>query len=347
MSSTGQPKAATLGLFEKRFDGDDSLLELARRRFLEARMGAEMHAGIPEQLKAVLRFRHGDNLPVVVHLPRGFDLIEERSQNVILQFASSFAGEVLGLVIHDHPRLGTHQAQYVEAAWNLEKKLERISGPPLLFVEYAAGLEPAQFAQFFEAIRDLEWLSGCIDIGHVGIRAAQSAYSRKHPGEDVCALKSQGPRLQKVMEDVDIAVQEGAAAVLGLLESLASLNKPLHFHLHDGHPLSIASPFGVSDHLSFTSEISLSFEHNGCRAAPVMYGPAGMAKLVRRALKLLGPRRVSFTLEIHPTGLQLPLGDAAPLFSHWSDKTNAERMNHWVSILVENHRLLLEAIQPH
>jgi len=43
----------TLGLFEKRIEGDDALLELARLRFKQARMGAEMHAATPQQKPSV------------------------------------------------------------------------------------------------------------------------------------------------------------------------------------------------------------------------------------------------------------------------------------------------------
>ena len=46
-----------LGLFQKRFEGDDALLELARRRFEQAGLGAEMYAGTPEELEWMLRDR--------------------------------------------------------------------------------------------------------------------------------------------------------------------------------------------------------------------------------------------------------------------------------------------------
>jgi len=77
---------------------------------------------------------------------------------------------------------------------------------------------------------------------------------------------------------------------------------------------------------------------------PLMFGPAGLARIVAKAIEAI--RDVSFTLEIHPTGERLLLGeDAAPLFGHWRDKTNAEQMNHWLSVLARNHALLLEAIE--
>ena len=45
MNQSNQPPL-TLGLFEKRIDGDDCLLDLARLRFQQAGLGAEMHGGI-------------------------------------------------------------------------------------------------------------------------------------------------------------------------------------------------------------------------------------------------------------------------------------------------------------
>jgi hypothetical protein len=59
MSSNDPSKVKTLGLFEKRIQGDDCLRQLAQRRFGEAGMGAEMHAATPEQLDWSLKFRPG------------------------------------------------------------------------------------------------------------------------------------------------------------------------------------------------------------------------------------------------------------------------------------------------
>ena len=38
-----------------------------------------------------------------------------------------------------------------------------------------------------------------------------------------------------------------------------------------------------------------------------------------------------------------PFGPYARLFGHWRDRANAERMNHWLDVLLRNHRLLREA----
>jgi len=340
-----QPKVTTLGLFEKRIEGDDNLMLLARQRFQQAGMGAEMHAVTPEELDQLLSFRPSEETPVILHLPRDFNLAEEVSRMGILDFATRFAGRISGMVLHDHAALTTAPAEYVEAAWKMDDQLEKINQCPLLFVEYAVGVEPAAFAGFFASIPDLDRISACIDISHIGIRQARAAYALSHGGEDVCALKSQGTRLPQLMTDVEAAVNAGATAALDAVEAISALKKPVHFHLHDGHPLSTASPFGVSDHLGFQAEIPLNFEYRGRRAVAPMFGPEGLAKVVSRAVQSMAPRGVSFTLEIHPTFERLSLGDAAPLFGHWADKTNAEQMNHWLGVLIQNHELLQHAIK--
>ncbi len=345
MSGTDSSAIKTLGLFEKRIQGDDCLMQLAQRRFIEAGMGAEMQAATPAQLEWSLKVRPDERQPVVVHLPRDFDLLQDQARSRIVEFAKRFAGQIYGMVIHDHAAMSARKNDYVAAAWKLDDQLEKIDQSPILFVEYAAGLDPADFARFFCDIPDLDRVSTCIDIGHVGIRAAQTSYARKHKEEDVCALKSQGPRLRQVIGDVEEAVAAGPIVTLELVERISKLKKPVHFHLHDGHPLSTFSPFGVSDHLGFEAEIPINFEYRSRRTLPTMYGPAGLAKIVGRALELLDAKLLSFTLEIHPAGGRLPLGDASALFQHWADKTNAEQMNHWLALLARNHQLLLKAIE--
>jgi len=214
----------------------------------------------------------------------------------------------------------------------------------MLFIEYAVGLEPALFAEFFQTIRDLSHLSACLDTGHIGIWQARKTFSGLHPGRDVCALKSHPPDLPLLMDDVELATGSALDAVLGLVDSIGQWAKPVHFHLHDGHPLSTFSPFGVSDHLSFLGDIPLPFEHRGRRSAPLMFGPDGASRIATRADEKIGIQRVSFTLEIHPTFEQMPLGEAASLFRHWVDKTNAEKMNHWLAVLTRNHKLLAESL---
>jgi hypothetical protein len=162
----------------------------------------------------------------------------------------------------------------------------------------------------------------------------------------VCAVKSQPERLPELMTDVTAAVMAGAEVTFQLVSDISKMNKPIHFHLHDGHPLSAFSPFGVADHLSFLTDIPLAFEHGGRRAAPTMFGARGLCNIVSSALKTASQIPVSFTLEIHPTGERLPLGEEGQFFGHWTDKTNAEKTNHWLSLLMENHKLLARGITP-
>jgi hypothetical protein len=345
----------TLGLFEKRIEGDDALLELARLRFQQARMGAEMHAATPQQLEELMRFRPSfakstteggpaTDLPVVVHLPRHFNLLNEENRKPIANMASVFAGRIYGLVIHDHPDLISRSDDFVNAAGAMETQLAQIRACPLLFVEYAAGLEPRMFARFFESIRKLAHISACIDVGHVGIKQTRSTFANMHPGEDICALKSQPSRIPEMIAEVETAVGSALPTVLDLIEALGKIGKPMHFHLHDGHPLSAFSPYGVSDHLSFLTQMPLNFDYRGRRSVPLMFGRAGLHQIAKKAVEIVGHERASFTLEIHPLPGHLSLGDAAPLFNHWVDKTNAERMNYWLAVLRENHIALLEAL---
>jgi len=331
-----QPAYKTLGLFDKRIEGDDSLMELARLRFRQAGLGAELHGADPEQLEHGLRFRPAPEAPVVAHLPRELNLAESASRRRIAEFALRLAGRVCGLVMHDHADLAARPGAYLQAAREMEARLEEVQAGPMLFIEYAAGLEPGVFAGFFEAIRDLPRISACIDTGHVGIWQARQTWSRTHPGQDICSLRSQPPGLLEAMPEVEVAAQAALPAVLDLIGLLGSFGKTVHFHLHDGHPLSTSSPFGVSDHLSFLAEIPLPFEYQGRRFARPMFGPSGLRRIVAKAVECIAPAPVSFTLEIHPTFERLPLGDAAPLFTHWTDKTNAEMMNHWLWTLSRN-----------
>ncbi|HVV72982.1 MAG TPA: hypothetical protein VHI52_16015, partial [Verrucomicrobiae bacterium] len=220
MNDSASPAILTLGLFEKRFEGDDSLMQLSRLRFSETGMSAEVHAGSTEQLRPLLKFRPLDQAQVVVHLPRDYNLVEEKSTQKIVELAKEFTGQIHGVVLHDHPAMASHLGDYVSAAWKLENQLEQIRGCPTLFVEYAAGLEPEEFLQFFSDIRDLDHISACVDIGHVGIRAARAAYAREHGGEDVCELKSQGPKLRQVIAEVESSVASAVDVVLELVDEL-------------------------------------------------------------------------------------------------------------------------------
>jgi hypothetical protein len=332
-----------LALFQKRIEGDDALLHLASLRFREAGLGPEFYAETAAELNWLMGFRPTAESPVVVHLNRDVNVLSGIGRRLILDFASTFSGRLLGLVIHDQPEMATRQDQYAAALKEVGTKMERLPGNPLLFVEYAAGLEPELFLETLRALSDCELVTGCLDVGHLGLWRARRAYSELHPGADACSLTPQSPELPLVIDDLQSAVRSALNFVLEVIHTAGRMGKPLHFHLHDGHPLSTARPFGVSDHLSFLEEIPIPFEHHGGYSLPLMFGPSGLTALVSATLRSLGPYRVSFSLEIHPAEGRLALGDASPLFRHWVDKTNAERMNYWLTVLLQNHQLLKTA----
>jgi hypothetical protein len=339
---TGKKGPRLLALFQKRIEGDDALLELARLRFREAGLGAEYYAANPEELGWLLRFRPQPAAPVVVHLPREMDLFAREGRRQMLSWAVACKDRIYGLVVHDQMAIRGRPDDYRAVLVEIDTALRAVKGSPLLFIEYAAGLAPELFCRLFESIQALRKISACIDIGHLGIWQARDIFSRRHPGEDVCGLDPSDSRVPGLMADIEAAVQTSLPAVLQVITRLGALGKPLHFHLHDGHPLSKASDFGVSDHLSLLAEIPIPFQFKGKRVLAPMFGPAGLQKIVTRICATLEPDFISLTLEIHPTAERLALGAAAHLFSHWQDKTNAERMNHWLAVLDRNRRLLEE-----
>jgi len=336
------PCPRLMALFQKRIEGDDTLLHLANLRFKEAALGTEFYADTPVELDWLLRFRPTPETAAAVHLSRGINLFEEESVKLIMDFARSFKDQVFGIVIHDQIEIATRFDDYLAALRKIESRLKEVEGRPYLFIEYAVGLEPELFIELFKAILDLKRVSACVDIGHIGLWQARSVYSRKH-AKDVCAMTPHDAKLPEVIEDVQGAVRSALDAVLDVIQVLGHLGKPLHFHLHDAHPLSTFSLFGISDHLSFLDEIPIPFEYKGKKSLHPMFGPLGLLRVITESLQVLGPDRVSFSLEIHPTEGRLSLGNASYLFNHWKDKGNAERMNCWLSVLLRNHQLVLEA----
>lgn len=303
----------------------------------------EFYAESPEELAHLLKFNPAADAQAALHLPRWINLFDEHSRGLVLDFAGCFGDRLFGLIIHDHHEISHRFENYKAILEQMNSVLERMNGPRL-FIEYASGLDTSFFCRIFEEIRELRHISCCLDIGHIGLRQASVVYSYKHPGEDVCSLSPQDAGLADVMGDVQAAVEAALAEVLRVIRRTGCLGKPVHFHLHDGHPLSTFSPYGVSDHLSFFTKIVLPFEYLGRSEVGTMFGPAGLFRIVGEARRAPGPERVSFSLEIHPVEGRLPLGDAAGLFAHWKDKGNAERMNFWLSVLRENQRLLQEAM---
>jgi hypothetical protein len=276
-----------------------------------------------------------------VHLSRGLNVLRERDRGVVEQFAGRFAGRLSGIVVHDHADMGTQTGGLVAAARELDVRLARFPNAPLVFLEYAAGLEPGWFVDVAERLGDVDRVSCCIDVGHVGIRQAAARFARAHPGLSLRNLSPDDERLPGLVTDVQDAVASVLPDVLDMTRSIGRLGKHLHFHLHDGHPLI----GGLADHFTFLMRLPVPFSQAGRRSLATMYGPTGLAAIVAAAADACSPDRLSFTLEIHQVEGRLPLGDAEGLFRHWQDVTNAERMNHWLSVLAQNAMLVDEAIR--
>jgi hypothetical protein len=57
MSKLDPSKVDDVVSLRERIEGDDCLMELARRRFQQAGMGTEFHADTPENLERMMKFR--------------------------------------------------------------------------------------------------------------------------------------------------------------------------------------------------------------------------------------------------------------------------------------------------
>jgi hypothetical protein len=329
-------------LFQRRVDGDDALLELARLRFEQAGLAAEVYADTPEQLEWVLGFAPERPHRPVVHLSRQVNLLEERGRAVVETFADRFGGRVAGLVVHDKTDMGQRTGELVAGLGELGGRLERRPDGPMLFLEYAAGLGLDWFLEVAERLRDVPRVGACVDVGHVGIAEARASFSAHRPGLELTGLRPGDPRLPELAADVQAAVASALPAVLFLIRSLGQVGKPFHLHLHDGHPLIPR----LSDHVGFLTRVPVPFEHHGRRSLDPLYGPAGLAAIVQAAARG-GGARASLTLEIHQVEGRRPLADAAGLFRHWRDLTNAERMNHWLAVLGEHAALVTAALDRH
>jgi hypothetical protein len=327
-------------LFQQRVAGDDALLKLARLRFAQMGVGAELYADTPAQLEYVLPFVPAHSQLPVVHLNRSLHVLHERGRAAVREFAGRFAGRIAGMVVHDRQDMEAQTDHLIASMRELDASLCELPDGIMLFLEYAAGLDPGWFVDVAERLQDAQRVSSCIDVGHIGIRQASLRFARRHPG---LGLSLVDERLPDLVADVQDAVGSALPDVLDVTRSLGRLGKHIHFHLHDGHPLIP----GLADHFSFLTRLPIPFSYQGRQSLSTMYGPAGLASIVSTVLEACSPQRVSFTIEVHQAEGRLPLADAASLFPHWRDTTNAERMNYWLSVLSENAVLISQnAVKP-
>ena len=303
-------------------------------------VGAEVYAGSPGELEHALRFVPPYPYLPMVHLDRGVNVLHEAGRAVVAEFAGRFAGRVGGLVVHDKREMGAQTDRLLAGMRELNARLCERPDAPFVYLEYAAGLEPAWFVEVAERLQEAERVSCCLDVGHIGIRQASASFARSNPGLSLGDLHPEDGRLPEVVASVQDAVHSALPCVLDVTRAIGRLGKQMHFHLHDGHPLTP----GLHDHFTFLTRLPIPFSYQGRRSLSMMYGPDGLASMVRTAVEACGPRGVSFTLEIHQVEGRLPLADAARLFSHWRDLTNAERMNYWLSVLGENAILISQCL---
>ena len=329
---------AVHALFQQRIAGDDALLKLAGLRFTQMGVAAEVYADTPDQLEYVLRFVPAHARLPVVHLNRGVNVLHERGRSAVQEFADRFAGRIAGVVVHDQREMEAHSDHLIAGIRELNAWLRRRPGGPVVFLEYAAGLDVDWFMQLSEQLRDAERVSFCIDVGHIGIKQASARFWLRHPGLGLGHLTTGDYRLPDLVGDVQDAVAGALPDVLEVIRSFGRTGKPLHLHLHDGHPLVP----GLADHFSFLTRLPIPFTYQGRQSLSTLYGPAGLAAIVSAASEASPSRAVSFTVEVHQVEGRLPLGDGAWLFRHWRDVTNAERMNYWLSVLSDNAMLISE-----
>ena len=317
------------GLFRRQVAGDDALLTLAALRFSQAGMPAELYADSPADLAHQLPFvPEHDTLPTV-HLDRRLNLLAAADRAQVAQFAEVCADRIAGLVVHDKPAMRDRVPDLVAA---LRELGDRDDGPRI-YLEYAAGHPLYWFADVAARIADLGGAGVCIDTGHVGL--AQVRRELAVP-PSVGPLSVRDGSLEAAADRVQRATASALPALLGLIGDVAGTGAAVHFHLHDGHP---AVP-DLSDHFSFLFRLPVPFSIDGVRSLDPMYGPAGLAAILTEAVDALPPDRLSLTLEVHQAEGRLPLtGEARGLFRHWSDPTNAERLNYWLSVVADNHLL--------
>lgn len=340
---TSRHKPMLYGLMDYLISDDDSLFSLAYERFKEYALGAEFYAPTIESLRKHLEY--APTTLSMAHLSRKLDLLNKEDRRTIIEFARCFVGKIHGFVLHDQQHAHTHQREYLDALNDLASALKTIQGTPIIYIEYASDLNPNAFIDIFSKSDASQSIGVCMDIGHIGTYAARQSFFQKHPGIDICSLSPYHPQLSTYIEALQHALEDALPLCHWTIDRVSELNRPLHIHLHDGHPLWTQSPFGVCDHMSFLDVVPIPFQYRGARYLKTLYGIESLQSIVGRARRKILRNRLTMTLEIHPQMGRLPLTESdRPPLRHWKNIEEAERMNYWLEILIRNANLTRSAI---
>ena len=339
------PLASTTGdgpvvhvLFQKRVPGDDALLRLARMRLEQAGLAAEVYAGSAAELEGVLHFAPQQPELPTVHLSRGLHLLDADDRSEVLTLIQRFGSRVAGFVVHDQADMPGRLPEVTAAAAELSRALAA-SGSARLYLEYAAGVDVEAFAEVGSALAPAERVGVCVDVGHIAVQEATRhfALACPHVGRELSRLDVADPRLPGLADDVVAATTAGRAAVAEVVAAVAEQGNPVHYHLHDGHPLFP----GLSDHRGFLRTMPVPFDYAGRRSLPMLFGVAGLAEVLDQAARAHPPQLRSLTLEIHRGFGRLQLdAEAAAHFGHWERLGGAERTHAWLALLLENAELV-------
>jgi hypothetical protein len=339
---------AIFGIFQRALGGDDALLRLAQLVFERAGLGAEVYPATVEEALRDWIYVPKSRPEHMVHLPRHWDLLLPTDRDLVVTFARALSGRARGLVLHDHAHWVADRIGLSRALAELDRSLRASAAGPMVFIEYASGLDPDLFGEITEEVTGHERLSACIDTGHVAIFSARRCFEQRHPGMNAFDLVPSSTELGRFSADLEQAKEAARTAVTRLVERVARRGRPLHLHLHDAHLLAAQSLYGLRDHLSFREPIPVSKSLSVEGEQPTMLAVEGLTRLLGAALRHLSPPELSLTLEIHlrRAKVRKPLGPYGALFVGWTDLTDAEVMYEWTAALVEEHAWLKSILQP-
>ncbi len=320
------------GLLNYHIKGDDALLYLGKDRYQRAGMGVEIHPGTPEHLGQILKFTP-DTGRSTAHLPYSVVLDHDDTDRV-RDFVLTGGSQIAGYVLHDTLFYVDNFAAGIELIKRLSGKLEGHS-EGVVYIEYAACLPFELFYKLVEAVTGLPNIGICLDVGHIGINATMlelREINQNFADEDL----KPGPAMTlERYNTIAGAAQRGREFAINYVESICKHEIPIHFHLHDGHPLSTFSPYGVCDHLPFFWEIPTLLPNIG--AIGGLYGVSGLKRILEIALRRINVSKTSFTLEIHPQkGFKVLEDEYLNHFANWADLTNARAMNYWIDLVIQN-----------